>query len=120
MTNLQIIQIALRRVGLNTTSSVFKDSARDYLNMIAQDIASREKWNWLFKSSTFSTTNGTRTYSLASDVVAPLSFRNVTEDHVMLIMSTQDVDAADPDASINGDPRWVAIDGVDSLSLIHI
>ena len=53
MTNLQIIQIALRRVGLNTSSSVFKDSARDYMNMIAQDIASREKWNWLFKSSTF-------------------------------------------------------------------
>ena len=120
MTNLQIIQIALRRVGLNTSSSVFKDSARDYMNMIAQDIASREKWNWLFKSSTFNTSSGTRTYSLASDVVAPLSFRNTTEDHIMLIMSTQDIDAADPDASINGDPRWVSIDGVDASGNIEV
>ena len=120
MTNLQILQIALRRVGLNTGSSTFKDSARDYLNLVTQDIASREKWNWLFKSSTFNTTNGTRTYSLASDVLAPLSFRNTTEDHVILIMSTQDVDAADPDASVNGDPRWAAIDGVDGSGNIEV
>ena len=120
MTNLQILQIALRRVGLNTGSSTFKDSARDYLNLVTQDIASREKWNWLFKSSTFNTTNGTRTYSLASDVVAPLSFRNTTEDHVILIMSTQDVDAADPDASVNGDPRWAAIDGVDGSGNVEV
>ena len=120
MTNLQILQIALRRVGLNTGSTTFKDSARDYLNLVTQDIASREKWNWLFKSSTVNTSNGTRTYSLASDVVAPLSFRNTTEDHVILIMSTQDIDAADPDARTNGDPRWVAIDGVDSSGNIEV
>jgi hypothetical protein len=51
MTNLQILQIALRRVGLNTGSTTFKDSARDYLNLVTQDIASREKWNWLRKTS---------------------------------------------------------------------
>jgi hypothetical protein len=120
MTNLQVIQIALRRVGLNTNTSTFKDGARDYLNLVTQDIASRERWNWLFKSSTFNTSNGTRTYSLASDCVAPLSFRNTTEDHIMLIMSTQDIDAADPDASINGDPRWVSIDGVDSSGNVEV
>ena len=98
MTNIEVLQIALRRVGLNTTSSTFKDSARDYLNMVGRDIQSREQWNWLFTSSTFTTVADTQTYSLASDVLTPLSFRNVTENHVIIIKSTQDIDAADPDA----------------------
>ena len=53
MTNLEVMQAALRRVGLTTNSSTFKDGARTYLNMVGKDIQSREKWNWLFKSSTF-------------------------------------------------------------------
>jgi hypothetical protein len=120
MTNIEVLQIALRRVGLNTTSSTFKDSARDYLNMVGRDIQSREQWNWLFTSSTFNTVADTQTYSLASDVLTPLSFRNVTENHVIIIKSTQDIDAADPDASIDGDPRWVAINGIDASGSVQV
>lgn len=120
MTNIEVLQIALRRVGLNTTSSTFKDSARDYLNMVGRDIQSREQWNWLFTSSTFTTVADTQTYSLASDVLTPLSFRNVTENHVIIIKSTQDIDAADPDASIDGDPRWVAINGIDTSGAVQV
>jgi hypothetical protein len=120
MTNIEILQIALRRVGLNTNSSTFKNSARDYLNLVGKDIQSREQWNWLFKAATFNTVASTQTYSLASDVLTPLSFRNVTENHVIIVQSTQDIDAADPDASIDGDPRFVAINGIDDSGAIQV
>ena len=120
MTNLEVIQAALRRVGLNSNSSTFKDGARTYLNMVGKDVQSREKWNWLFKASTFNTGASTQTYSLASNALTPLSFRNTTEDHVIIVMSSQDLDAADPNHSIDGDPRWVIIDGVDSNGLVQV
>ena len=114
MTNLQVIQQALRRVGLSTTSTTFKNGARDYLNIVTKDVSSRAKWFWMFKSSTFTVANGTQTYSLASDVAEPLSFRNKTQDHVMLVISSQTLDADDPDHSITGDASYVAINGINS------
>ena len=114
MTNIQIIQLALQRVGLNTTSSTFKDSARDYLNLTAKDVSTRAKWFWMFKSSNFTVTASTQTYSLASDVAEPLSFRNNSQDHVMLIIDSQMLDADDPDHSQTGDSRYVVIDGINS------
>ena len=120
MTNIEILQIALRRVGLNTNSSTFKNSARDYLNLVGKDIQSREQWNWLFKSATFNTVADTRTYSLETDVLTPLSFRNITENHVIIVQSTQDIDAADPDSSTDGDPRFVAINGIDTNGAIQV
>ena len=120
MTNIEILQVALRRVGLNTNSSTFKNSARDYLNLVGKDIQSREQWNWLFKSATFNTVADTRTYSLETDVLTPLSFRNITENHVIIVQSTQDIDAADPDSSTNGDPRFVAINGIDTNGAIQV
>lgn len=68
MTLGKVITLALARVGLNTTSDVFKDRARDYFNLGAADLASRRKWRWLFKTATLSTTASTGTYSLAADV----------------------------------------------------
>ena len=120
MTNIEILQIALRRVGLNTNSTTFKNSARDYLNLVGKDIQSREQWNWLFKSATFNTVADTRTYSLETDVLTPLSFRNITENHVIIVQSTQDIDAADPDSSTDGDPRFVAINGIDTNGAIQV
>ena len=114
VTNIQVIQQALRRVGLNETSTTFKNAARDYLNIITKEVSSRAKWFWMFKASTFTVTSGTQTYSLASDVAEPLSFRNKTEDHVMLIISSQALDASDPDHSITGDTSYVVIDGINS------
>ena len=114
MTNLQIIQLALQRVGLNTTSSIFKDTARDYLNLVAKDVSSRAKWFWMSKSSNFTVTASTQTYSLASDVAEPLSFRNNSQDHVMLIIDSQTLDADDPDHSQTGDSRYVVIEGINA------
>ena len=120
MTNLEVMQTALRRVGLNVGSSTFKSGARTYLNMVGKDIQSREKWNWMFKASTFDTVDGTQSYSLASDAITPLSFRNTTQNHVIIMMSSQDLDAADPDHSISGDPTWAILDGVDSSGYTQI
>jgi len=114
VTNIQVIQQALRRVGLNETSTTFKNAARDYLNIITKEVSSRAKWFWMFKASTFTVTSGTQTYSLASDVAEPLSFRNQTQDHVMLIISSQTLDASDPDHSITGDTSYAVIDGINS------
>lgn len=116
MTNIEVIQIALRRVGLSTTSTTFKDGARSYLNLASKDLTSRAKWFWLFKESSFTCVSGQRSYSLALDVSVPLSFRNDTEDHVLVIWSSQDLDANDPDHSETGDPRYVSIDGIDSTT----
>ena len=120
MTNIEILQVALRRVGLNTNSSTFKNSARDYLNLVGKDIQSREQWNWLFKSATFNTVADTRTYSLETDVLTPLSFRNITENHVIIVQSTQDIAAAAPDSSTDADPRFVAINGIDTNGAIQV
>ncbi len=114
MTNLQVMQIALRRVGLATTSTTFKDGARDYLNIVSKDIAARAKWFWLFKESNFTCVQGQGSYSLASDVAEPLSFRNQTENHIMLVWSSQNLDANDPDRSVTGDSRFISINGIDS------
>ena len=66
------MQIALRRVGLSRTSTTYKDGARSYLNMASKDLASRAKWFWLFKESSFTCVNNQRSYSLATDVAEPM------------------------------------------------
>jgi len=53
-------------------------------------------------------------------VLTPLSFRNITENHVIIVQSTQDIDAADPDSSTDGDPRFVAINGIDTNGAIQV
>ena len=53
-------------------------------------------------------------------MLTPLSFRNITENHVIIVQSTQDIDAADPDSSTDGDPRFVAINGIDTNGAIQV
>jgi len=116
LTNIEVMQAALRRVGLSETSTTFKDSARTYLNIVAKDVASRAKWFWLFKEGSFACVASQRSYSLASDVAEPLSFRNHTEDHVIVVWDNQNLDASDPDHSETGDPRFVSIGGIDGTT----
>jgi len=83
-------------------------------NLVAKDVSSRAKWFWMSKSSNFTVTASTQTYSLASDVAEPLSFRNNSQDHVMLIIDSQTLDADDPDHSQTGDSRYVVIEGINA------
>jgi hypothetical protein len=114
MTLKKVMEMALRRAGLNEETSSFLDNARDYFNVGLRDLSERRAWRWLFKSSTFTTTSSTRNYSLASDVMRPLSFVNTTDNHTMDIVDASVVDRVDPDADEEGNPRSVYIAGINS------
>jgi len=114
MTLKKVMEMALRRAGLNEETSSFLDNARDYFNVGLRDLSERRAWRWLFKSSTFTTTSSTRNYSLASDVMRPLSFVNTTDNHTMDIVDASVVDRVDPDADEEGSPRVVYVAGINS------
>jgi hypothetical protein len=114
MTLLKVMQLALRRVGLDETASAFQDNARDYFNLGTKDLSSRRAWRWLFKTTSFTTVSGTRTYSLASDVMRPLSFFNVTDNFTMQLRNPELADRLDPDQDDSGEPRIVAVSGINT------
>ena len=114
MTLKKVMEMALRRAGLNEETSSFLDNARDYFNVGLRDLSERRAWRGLFKSSTFTTTSSTRNYSLASDVMRPLSFVNTTDNHTMDIVDASVVDRVDPDADEEGSPRVVYVAGINS------
>lgn len=116
MTLTKVLQIALRRVGLDDSSSVYKNNARDYFNTGTTDLGTRRAWTWLFKRTTFTTVADQRTYDLASDVMRPLSFVNVTYNAPMQMVSPEEVDALDPDRDQTGDPRAVFVSGIDATT----
>ena len=99
MTNVNAIKLALRRTGLSQTSSTYLDNGRDYLNMVVKEISQRATWEWLFKSSTITTVATQKVYSLASDVLEPLSFRNNSQDYSLIMAGPEDIDRGDPDHS---------------------
>ena len=114
MTNLSAIKLALRRVGLSQNSSTFVTNGREYLNMVVKEISQRATWEWLFKNSTITTVAEQKAYSLASDVLEPLSFRNSSQDYSMIMAGPEEIDRRDPDQSETGDPRIVVVSGINS------
>ena len=114
MTPEKIIDIALRRAGLTSSSSDFKDNAREYFNLASKDITGRVRWSWMFQDASITTSNGTRTYSLASDVLEPLSFRDETEDRSLQISSALDTDVLDPDEDESGEAQFVVLKNLNS------
>jgi hypothetical protein len=65
----QAITMTLNRVGLNPSTTAYKDQARLYLNVAAKRISAEigGKWWWLHKSTTFVTTK-TITITVSSGV----------------------------------------------------
>jgi hypothetical protein len=114
MTPNKILDIGLRRAGLTASSSDFKDNAREYFNLTAKDITGRVQWSWMFQDASFTTSDGTRTYSLASDVLEPLSFRDETEDRSLKISSALDTDIFDPDEDESGEAQLVILKNLNS------
>lgn len=114
MTLTKVMQLALRRIGLDENAAAFQDNARDYFNLGAKDLSSRRAWRWLFKNSSFTTTASTRTYSLASDVMRPLSFFNTTDNLVMEMRDPELPDRLDPNQDDSGEPRIVSVSGINS------
>ena len=114
MTPNKILDIALRRAGLTSSSSDFKDNAREYFNLASKDITGRVRWSWMFQDASITTSNGTRTYSLASDVLEPLSFRDETENRFIRISSVLDTDVFDPDEDESGEAQLVVLKNLNS------
>lgn len=69
MTLTQAIALVLRRVGLSTTQSSYKDIAREYLSLAIAETANMLPWWWLDQTTTFKTTN-TLTVTSASGTFA--------------------------------------------------
>ena len=62
-TVLEIVQVGLRRAGLEETNTAYKDYGRTYLNAIIKEIEGDATWWWKFKTGTITTTK-TMTVSL--------------------------------------------------------
>jgi hypothetical protein len=116
MTLGKILSIALRRVGLSDGATAFTDNARDYFNVGLRNLCEQRQWRWLFKNSSFTTVSGTQTYSLGSDVMRPLSFRNTTDNHKMEIVDSDWVDRRDPNDDDTGIPYFLFISGINSTT----
>ena len=57
MTLTEAYTMALKRVGLDETSTTFKDQMRLYLNMGAKELGALADWWWLYKQGTLTTTH---------------------------------------------------------------
>jgi hypothetical protein len=187
----QAITMTLNRVGLNPSTTAYKDQARLYLNVAAKRISAEigGKWWWLHKSTTFVTTqtitvsgiaNGaftsgntitgnssgatavidtsydvtnyptvllvntitgtfttsdsaissdgssvtaayvslatTQTYALASDVLVPHSFVDVSNDRVLSSSGWDGIDRKDPDRDNETDARVWTPEGIDAIT----
>jgi hypothetical protein len=108
--------MGLRRAGLPIGVSDYKDLARDTLVLGLKDLIARRKWLWRDKEGTITTSSGTRTYSLASDVLRPYrdSWVDTTDDNPLIVRDVQDTDWADPDESTTGQIHTVVYTGISS------
>jgi hypothetical protein len=114
MTPYKIMEIALANVGLPISNSQFKTRAREYLDIEAGDLVSRTRWLWRYKATTLTTSNGIRAYSLASDVLEPLAFRDQTNNQPLEMTTTRIPDGLDPNADETGQPRVVVLTGINA------
>lgn len=92
------------------------DTAREYINAVMQDITSRGTWLWLFKQANITTVATTRNYALATDLLSPVSFRDVTNNRTLAIRSDSEADLDDPDQSRTGDTERVYFVGPDATT----
>ena len=117
MTLAQAIDMTLRRVGLSPDTGTFEDQARRYLNVTAIEIANLTDWWWLDRTTTFTTVDGTRTYTpISSDVTAWYSFVDETNNTSIIIVGPDDYDMLDLDRSEEGNLEAVFIAGMDATT----
>lgn len=114
----KVMSMGSRRAGLPISQVEYLNSARDWLNMGLKDLVARRTWMWRYKEGTITTTASTRTYALASDVLYPLkgSWIHETDDTIMTVVDIRDLDVADPDESMTGGSRAVAVVGISATT----
>lgn len=116
MTPTTIMQIALRRVGLDSAATEYVNNARQYLNLVKDDICGMARWAWLYRDGSITVANGTRAYSLASDVLFPVSFRDVTNDKPLEVWTPDMADRRDPNNNESGLPAVVTVTGTNATT----
>lgn len=77
MTLQELLDMALNRVGLTETQSIFESQARLYANIVAKDILGEARWFWAYKTGTLRTTRRlTVSASGASTFTAGIEIRD--------------------------------------------
>jgi hypothetical protein len=112
----KIMTMGLRRAGLMISIPAYTNLGRDMFNLGLKDLVNRRHWLWRDKEGTFNTVDGTRTYSLASDVLRPYrnSWVDETDDNPLIVRDVQDTDWADPDQATKGQIHSVVFTGISS------
>lgn len=117
MTLAEGITRVLKRMGLSSSNTDYKDMARTYLNMIQAEIAPLVPWWWLHKETTFATVASTRTYTPISGNVAHWqSFWNETHNHPVEIVGQDEYNFSDVDRSDSGTVHKVYVGGTDATT----
>lgn len=116
MTPDYIMTIALRRAGIHNPSADQKTNARDYMNMIKTELEGETTWRFLYKIGSITTVADQREYDLASDVLEPGDFFDVTNNRPISTVHPADVDEEDPNQDLAGDPYSAALTSIDTTT----
>lgn len=98
--------------SFTTTSSTFKDRARQYLNDAIDELLLLADWQFRLKVSTLTTTNGTAEYDLNANVMFPINFIETTQDKALELHWPSWVDERDMDLDDTGVPSDVVLLGL--------
>ena len=110
----EAITLVLNRAGLDPDTTDYKDRARQYLSLALAEVSPMADWWWLDRTTTFTTTSGTRDYTpITTNVSAFHSFVDVTNNRVLNIIGTAMYDEMDPDQDDSGTVEAVYIGGID-------
>ena len=115
MTPQAILDVALRRAGLTYSNTTYRENATEYANIVMSEILAHP-WSFRNKQGTFSTSDGTAEYNLATDVAHVRHFKDTTNDNPIKIVTESYIDELDIDRSETGNPRFVFFSGVDESS----
>lgn len=98
------------RCAISNDSSL-DSSIRQWLNLAQQTITRRFIWPFLETEGTLTTTSGTETYSLASDVLFLYLMRDTTNDQKLSYISLSEFYRTVPDPSATGVPTLYRLPG---------
>jgi hypothetical protein len=117
MTLAEAITLVLNRTGTSESATEEKDQARTYLSLAMAQIQYEVNWWWLDRTTTFTTTSGTRLYTPTSGTVSSwYSFVDQTNNRVLSQMNINEVYATDPDLGDSGTIDGWYLEGTDSTS----
>ena len=116
MTPSAMFGIAFDRAGIHRPTTDQTSRAREYLNIISTDVENMAKWRFLYRTSTIATVDGTRSYSLASDVLYPLNFWDTTNNRTLTTRNPEDITDLDPDEDFESESRLVSVTGINTTT----